>query len=150
MLIKQIFVAFFGLSSGLMVAGGVFTVLVSVGVVTRLAGKTHTGNHVILYENAICGGIISGCLISIFPTAFQLSLGPELGGIIVSIMGVFMGIFIGCFAISVAEMLDGIPIFTRRVGFSYGLGVIILSIALGKTVGSIYYFSQGIFLAGSK
>lgn len=146
MLIKELFVGIFGFSGGLMVAGGVFTVLIAVGIVTRLAGKTHTGNHIILYENIVCLGITVGCILSVYPNLFLFTLAQGVGNLILIVIGVFVGIFVGCLAISVAEMLDGIPIFTRRIGFSYGLGIIVLSIALGKTFGSIIYFTQSFFI----
>lgn len=39
-----------------------------------------------------------------------------------------------------AEMLDSIPIFSRRIGFRHGLGMAILAMALGKLAGSFFYF----------
>lgn len=150
MLIKQIFMAFFGLSAGMLVSGGVFTVFVSVGLVPRFAGKTHTGNKELLYENSICAGTIAGCLISIFGLGYQLNL-PALAVVpLLAVFGIFAGMFIGCFAIAIAEMLNTIPIFGRRVGFRHGLGVAILSIAIGKAAGSLFYFSQQIFLTGGQ
>ena len=41
--------AFAGVSAGLLVSGGVFTVLLSVGLVPRFAGITNTGKKIFLY-----------------------------------------------------------------------------------------------------
>ena len=43
------------------------------------------------------------------------------------------------------EMLDSIPILTRRIGFRHGLGLMVISIAMGKAVGSLLYFWHPIF-----
>lgn len=50
MFLKSVFMAVFGLSFGFLVSAGVFTVLISVGLVPRFAGKTHTSKKVFLYE----------------------------------------------------------------------------------------------------
>ena len=62
--------------------------------------------------------------------------------------GLFAGIFVGCLALAIAEMLDTIPIFARRIGFRHGLGIVVLSIALGKAAGSLLYFMKAVYLHG--
>ena len=42
-----------GLSSGLMVSAGVFTVLFVVGLVPRFAGRTDTAKYEIFYEECL-------------------------------------------------------------------------------------------------
>ena len=56
------------------------------------------------------------------------------------IFGLFAGMFIGCLALAIAEMLDSIPIFTRRISFRHGIGLAILTMAAGKLCGSLFYF----------
>ena len=56
------------------------------------------------------------------------------------VFGFFAGIFVGCLALAIAEMLNSIPIFSRRTGFRHGLGTALLFAALGKMAGSIFYF----------
>ena len=50
--------------------------------------------------------------------------------------------FVGCLALAIAEMLDSIPIFTRRISFRHGLGCVVLAMAAGKFCGSLFYFWQ--------
>ena len=45
--------------------------------------------------------------------------------------------------LSIAEMLDAIPIFTRRLKIKWGIGVVILLMAMGKIIGSLLYFMKG-------
>lgn len=124
-----------GISSGLMVSGGLFTVLLTVGLIPRFAGKTHTGRHVKIYETATILGTMFFCLMQLFEWEIPLTQ------VFLGCFGLFAGIFVGSLAVAIAEMLDGIPIFARRIQFRRGLGIVILFLAIGKTIGSFYYFA---------
>lgn len=152
--IKEIIVGFFGVSFGLMVAGGVFTVLFVVGLIPRFAGRTDTARYEVLYEEFIIAGSTVGCIFSIFQFPYKIGelvmkLPPSAYQIftyaMLIIIGVFSGMFVGCLALALAEMLDSIPIFTRRIGFRHGLGIVVLAVAFGKLCGSVLYFCMRIF-----
>ena len=142
--------AFSFLGFGLLSSGGVFTVFVTVGLVPRFADKTHTAKHILIYENSIVAGAIVGCILSVFPDFFNTVIGQYasmnipgwewIGKWILGIFGIFAGMFVGCFAIAIAEMLNTIPIFTRRIRLGKGVGIVMLCLALGKTIGSLLYF----------
>ena len=122
-------------------AAGVFTVLTAVGLVPRFAGKTHTARKILLFEEMVIFGTIVGCFVSIFPEHCQVSgLWRAIGGLLQGSFGLFAGMFSGCLALAIAEMLDSIPIFARRIGFRHGIGLAIFSVAIGKLVGSFFYF----------
>ncbi len=141
-----------GGSFGLLTSAGVFTVLVAIGLVPRFAGKTHTAGKVFLYEEMVILGAIVGGVGSIFPEYIQPAaflreqfgevnwLWEILGIVGQAAFGLFAGMFVGCLALAIAEMLDSIPIFARRVSFRHGLGMAVLGIALGKLCGSLGYF----------
>lgn len=151
-MLRSVFLILLGVSYGVLASAGVFTVLVAVGLVPRFAGKTHTASKVFLYEEMVVFGTIFGGILSIFPEYCQLraALQQNFGqldalweGIAVflqAVFGLFSGMFIGCFALAIAEMLDSIPIFARRISFRHGLGLAVLSIAMGKICGSLFYF----------
>jgi stage V sporulation protein AB len=61
------------------------------------------------------------------------------------LFGGFSGMFIGCLALAIAEMLDSIPIFTRRVGLRQGIGLAILSMSVGKLCGALFYFYRQLY-----
>ena len=153
--LKYLFLIVSGLSFGALASAGVFTVLVAVGLVPRFAGKTHTGGKVILYEEMIIAGTIVGGLVSVFTRYCHLGnilsragvpqTVIQTGGTVFRIIfGLFAGMFIGCLALAIAEMLDSIPIFSRRIGFRHGLGIAICAMAAGKFCGSMFYFIYGI------
>lgn len=65
---KNILLAILGLSAGITAAGGLFSFIIGLGVVSDFADRTHTGEHVMLYEDAIAvGGSIGAIILSIIP-----------------------------------------------------------------------------------
>lgn len=150
--LKGMFLAVVGASYGILAAAGVFTVLVAVGLVPRFAGKTHTAKKVLVYEEMVILGTIAGSFWSIFPEYCgmrdylgnqfpdRVALWDGLGIFVQIFFGLFAGMFVGCLALAIAEMLDSIPIFTRRISFRHGIGLAILSVAVGKLCGSLLYF----------
>ena len=152
-MLREVFLGILGLCFGMMTAGGVFTVLLAVGLIPRFAGRTHTGGHVMLYETMVILGTMAGDLFSLFSEVLRpgslflasgaFSLWQGMGGLLLGIYGVFAGIFVGSLAMAIAEMLNSIPIFARRVGFRHGLGIAVCAMALGKLAGSLYYFIGG-------
>ena len=123
-----------GLSAGVVVAGGLFGFIVSLGVISDFADRTKTADKVLLYEDAVALGGICGNIISVF--RIPIGGGPWLLGI----FGILSGVFVGCWAVALTEILNVFPIFTRRIRLTKGVAYIILGIALGKGIGSVIYF----------
>ncbi len=151
-MMRNFFLILAGGSYGLLAAAGVFTVLAAVGLVPRFAGKTHTAEYVLIYEEMVVFGTLTGCVLSVFSRycrfhAWWQQRAPQhaavldgLGVGFQAVFGLFAGMFVGCLALAIAEMLDSIPILTRRVSFRHGLGLAIISMAAGKICGSLLYF----------
>lgn len=149
---KTFLLSLLGVSYGLLSSAGVFTVLVAIGLVPRFAGKTHTARKVFLYEEMVILGTLTGCFVTVYSEYSQFGAflqqhypGQEtvwlsLGTVLQIAFGLFSGMFIGCLALAIAEMLDSIPILTRRISFRHGIGLAVLSMALGKLCGSLLYF----------
>ena len=133
-MIRYVVIILFGLSGGVIVAGGMFTALFTVGLIPRFAGKTHTGSYVMIYETAVIFGTILGNIVSMYHTSLPF------GNVTMAFYGLFSGIFVGCLALAIAEAFNGIPIFARRINFRRGLGIGILALAFGKFVGNMLYF----------
>ena len=150
--LKYLLLTVCGASFGLLAAAGVFTVLAAVGLIPRFAGKTHTAKQVVLYEEMVIAGTVLGGLASVFERYCHIGdwllkqgishhLLQIAGNSFMVIFGIFAGMFVGCLALAIAEMLDSVPIFARRVGFRHGLGIAISAMAAGKVVGSLFYFA---------
>lgn len=135
MWIRHLFLGFIGLAAGGAVAAGTFAFIIVIGVVPRMIAKCNLAKHTVLFENMIVFGGIVGNLISVF-TGLPLPLGRGL----LMLFGLSAGIFVGCIAVALAEILNTLPILFRRFRIKEGLPWIMLFMALGKSVGSMYYF----------
>lgn len=151
MLGKEILLAVISLSAGFIVSGGLFAFLSSLGVVGDIADRTHTGKHILLYEDAtILGGVLGNVFwlykLSVFGGR-DLMFGELFrligGNVLQGIFGIFSGIFVGCWAMSLAETLNVFPVFIRRTKLVQSVPYIILSIAIGKGLGLLVYFFFG-------
>ena len=109
---QQIFLAVIGFCAGVIIAGGVVGLLIGLSIVPRYAGVTHTGKHILLYEDITLLGIVFGNL------------------------------FLGGWIMALAEMADVFPIFSRRIKLTNGIRLVVIAVALGKALGSLYYFYQ--------
>ena len=122
-----------GFSSGVVVSGAVFAFITVVGAVPRLAQKTQTQSHIRWYETAIALGGIFGAVAGV------VNLYIPIGWFLVAVIGLAIGVFYGVLAMSLAEVLNVIPIMTRRGRIQKGMFYFVLAIALGKLCGSLLY-----------
>lgn len=129
MWIRHCLLALIGFAGGVVVAAGVFAFITLLGVINRLASKTKTAKYIKVYEvMVILGGIIGN-------TWFVYQLTVPFGVILLLIFGFFSGIFIGCQAMALAEVLNVIPVFAKRLKIRYGMPIIVACIAVGKLIG---------------
>lgn len=131
-LIKDILLCIIGLSGGFIAGSGIFAFITMIGIFPRLADRTNTADHIKLYENAIIWGGSLGNLIIVF------GLRCPLGEPLLLLYGLFSGIYVGCVAMTIAEALKVIPILVDRVRLKYGFAFMVLAIALGKSLGTLY------------
>lgn len=136
----NILMVFIGVASGVVVSAGVFAFINAMGIVPRFAVKSKTKDYLRVYEDAITLGGISGAIISFF--SGEILLPTFLIGIYALAIGMFMGVL----AVALAEVLNVVPILMRRFKLKMGISYMMLSIALGKSFGSIiYFFIEGFF-----
>ena len=137
-------------------SAGVFAFVLVIGVVPRILRCSRIEN-IILIENVMICGVVAGNISSVLDTAYNLGFAnmPKVpvsnicGNIIIAIYGLCVGIFVGCIAVALAEILHTFPIIYKRyVSFAPVLGIIVISMAIGKALGALYYFLTG-FVATS-
>lgn len=156
--LQIVFYIIFGLCGGGLVAAGLYAFITILGLVPRLAARTHTASHIHRYENWIVAGSLLGNLLNLHSVSFyrvgqwigqglpaQLSVGWDWCLSVLSrgfmvVMGAASGIFVGCLVMSLAETLDTLPTMSRRIHLSVGIQYIIEALAIGKLVGSLMYF----------
>lgn len=127
----KLFLIIFGLSSGIMVGSGVIALLILVGIIPRMSQISNTRSFVNFYEKILVIGTFLGALISI--QNIHLSIG-KIG---VLVFGLAYGVFVGFLSSGLAEILDYIPIVSRRLKIpTLYLKYIIISLLIGKVIGS--------------
>lgn len=137
MFLNYILLGMIGLCAGGVIAAGVFAFIVTIGVVVRLIGKTHTAKHIRLVEDCIVLGGAAGNIVNLYKI-------PVPGGMtVLALLGVGAGIFVGCLIMSLAETLNALPVLSRRIRLATGLQYVILSMAAGKGIGALLYFWLG-------
>ena len=120
-----------GLCGGAVAAAALSAFIIGLGIIPRYAGITHTGRHILLYEDFLILGCIAGNLISVY--CLQISVGSIGAGL----TGLFFGIFLGSWIIALGEVVNAFAIAARRLGIHKGAVLIIISIAAGKILGSL-------------
>ena len=133
-IIIKIFSIFIGFTVGGVVSGAIFSFIAMIGVVPRLAQKTKTSHYIKYYEEVIIFGGIWGA------TTLLINYSFNIWGIMAMFLALSSGVFLGCLAVSLTEVLDVIPILARRTKSADGLKIFMISIALGKFVGTIIYY----------
>ena len=140
MIIKYIVMALTAFGGGTVISAAVFALIASTGVITRMAGKTHTAKHVRTYETAVVIGGILWNVIWVF--SVRIPLKAEIYQSLQFVMSLAQGIFVGCLAVSLAEALNATAIFARRVELKVGLSFVILAVAVGKVLASVIQFTN--------
>lgn len=133
-ILKEIFLGFLAFSFGLMVAGGFLAFISMIGIVPRLASVTKTAKHMVAYENSLIYGACLGNLFSLYERKILL------GSWSLVMPGFFGGVFVGCLASALAEVVNIIPIFSRRVKLRKGMPYLVYGMAFGKGIGAFVQF----------
>lgn len=128
-----ILLIFIGLVSGIMTAAGLFAFITLIGVVERMAARTKTNKYVVIYEDMVLLGTVLGNLMHLY------KIQVPLGNPFMIVYGIFSGIFVGTLSVALAEVVNVIPVFARRVNLKYGIPVLVVCFALGKAVGAAYH-----------
>ena len=134
---KNVLLAVIGLGGGMLVAGGLFAFLVTVGVVTRLAAGTKTAKFVMLYEDmALLGGAIGNIV-------YVYGVGLPTVGAGFALYGLCAGIFTGCLAAALAEVINMLPVLSERLNMKKGMTAVMVVFAIGKLVGAWVHLIGG-------
>lgn len=110
MITKVLAIIFIGLSSGLAVGSGFVAFLSVLGIIPRLTQLSKTMKMIHWYEWGVVVGAFTGVIASLRD--------PELGlsSYVLIPLGVTNGIFVGMLAAALTEVLNVLPILTKRIG----------------------------------
>jgi stage V sporulation protein AB len=84
-------------------------------------------------------GILLFNLLSLYQPVFSWIF-PTAGYSIIYLSSLFTGIFAGCLAGALAEVVNIIPIFSRRIKLRKGFPYMVKAAALGKCIGCLIQF----------
>ena len=134
-LIREMILLGIGLAGGLITAGGTFALITVVGIVPRMAGATQTASHIRRYETAIILGGTVGNLVDQFGWTFGMNHA------VLALAGLGSGVFVGSLVMALAETLNVMPIFCRRLRLDRGVSWLVTAIAAGKCAGALLFFT---------
>ncbi|MCI6858847.1 MAG: stage V sporulation protein AB [Eubacterium sp.] len=136
MWINKILLAWTAFGAGIAVAGGFVAFISLIGIVTRLAGITKTADAIMLYEDSMMLGLILCNILSLYSLKLTW-IGRFLSHLLILSGGFFTGIFVGCLAGALAEVVNIIPIFSRRMKLRKGFPYMVKAAAVGKCIGCL-------------
>lgn len=122
-----------GVCSGGLVAAGMFAFVTMIGVVSRMATYTKSVRLVLLYEDLVVIGAAVGNFCFLYEPSLPM---PAMGAVWRLVFGFFAGVYVGCLSIALAELLNVVPIFSRRIKLNRGLTAFVLTFATGKLLGA--------------
>ncbi|SHH71148.1 stage V sporulation protein AB [Caloranaerobacter azorensis] len=128
---NTIILALIGFSGGIVIGSAFIAVIVLLNIIPRLAQMSHTEKFISVYEKVMILSVVLITLLDFFDVTLKIN------EIYLIPIGLIMGIFIGILAAALAEVIDVVAVFERRVKIKDYIFYILLAIALGKTVGSL-------------
>lgn len=131
--LSNLFIALLGVAGGLAVGSGLVALLIVFDLVPRLAQLAGAFRLSGWFESAI----ISGSLYWTFADFLGWQL-PLSAPIFLIVSGIFSGMFVGMLAAALTEVLNVLPILAKRLGLSDYMIALVMSMVLGKTVGSLF------------
>ncbi len=121
-------------STGITVASAILAFLSVIGLLPRFISKSKTTKKIISYENII---VVAGFISAVI---YCFNINFNFGKIIMWYYMFFLGIFIGSLAVCLTEIIDVIPIVIRFTNIKGKIKYIILTIAIGKSLGAFIFY----------
>ena len=108
MFLRHIFMAGLATACGIAVSAGTFAFLLVIGVIPRMIKRCNFGERILMVENTVILGVLTGAVFSVVEWKAQLPY-PWLAHVILGAYGTAAGIFVGCIAVALAEILNTFP-----------------------------------------
>ncbi|MDZ5712059.1 stage V sporulation protein AB [Jeotgalibacillus haloalkalitolerans] len=132
-MIGHVMTAFTGLAAGFAVGGGFVAFISVLGVLPRIIIMASQKTRLRAMEWSMITGALLGTAVMYIPFSVQLSL-------IIPVSGLLSGMFVGMMAAALTEVLNVIPLITRRLKITGSIEYIITAIIAGKVAGSLFYW----------
>lgn len=130
----EVFLAVCAVFAGMAVACSTAAFILALGIVPRVAAITGTCKKIFWYENCVMAGIFGGILFEL--DFIRLPFGKPL----LMLVGLAGGIFLGCWTAALGEVVNLYAVLQRRAKVTKGFWLVVLALAVGKTVGALLFF----------
>lgn len=134
MFLKLLALVLIAFGGGVTVGGAITAFLTILKIVPRLVQITETWNKIKLYQ----GTIIVSFICSIIVYFSDLSL--KLPKFVVAPIGLIYGIFIGLLSSSLAEVLNVIPVLSKKIKIKDNLKCTVWALLGGKVAGALIFW----------
>jgi len=121
-------------SGGIVVGSAAAAFITLLDVFPRLVQLSDTRGKINIYERIVIFAMPITTLIHFLGISFKM------GELILIPIGVILGIFIGLLASALAEVINVIPILIRRLKVKEYVYYVLVSMAVGKVVGSLFHW----------
>lgn len=130
-LLALVLIAFGG---GIAVGGAITAFLTILKIVPRLVQITETWNRIRLYQSTIIVSFIGSIII------YFSNLSLNLPKFIVAPIGLVYGVFIGLLSSSLAEVLNVIPVLSKKIKIKDSLQYTVWALLGGKVAGALIFW----------
>lgn len=134
MLLKSIALILIAFGGGITVGSAISAFLTILQIIPRLVQVTETWDKMRIYQNVI----IVSFIISVIIYFSNLNLG--LHKFVVVPVGLIYGIFIGLLSSSLAEVLNVIPVLSKKFKIKDNLKYTVWALLGGKVMGSLIFW----------
>ncbi|RED61589.1 stage V sporulation protein AB [Cohnella lupini] len=120
-----------GLAGGFAVGSAFVALLIVLDLIPRLVQITRAYRRSAVFESGILLGALYWSCADLFDWTYAFPAGLLL------IPAIFQGLFVGMFAAALTEVLNVIPIITRRFKLKPFILSLLMAMVLGKVTGSV-------------
>jgi len=131
---KLLLSGFIGLSSGITIGSAAAAFFTLLNFISRMKQLANAKKVAKFYHWSIALGATSFSFIYFFNITLKLY---KVFCFLISLM---MGIFVGMFSSALAEVLNVMPVLSKKFKTKHKLKFITTSLLLGKTLGSLWYW----------
>lgn len=129
--LQGLLIGIIGLAGGFAVGSAFVALLIVLDLIPRLVQLTRAYRQSSIFESGILMGALYWSCADLFNWSFRLPAGLLL------IPAIFQGLFVGMFAAALTEVLNVIPILSKRLRLRPYLFSLLLAMVLGKVTGSL-------------
>lgn len=137
MLIRYVLLALACFASGVAISGGYFAFISLIGIFPKLLEKVKGARHYMLIECLLAYGAATANVLYLFNIPVHITWAGF------AFVALFGGIFVGCLAGALTEVLNVLPIASRRFSVRRHMPYVIYGLAAGKLIGSIISVAVG-------